>query len=178
MGIQFHETEYGRCFFGKQLSDLIKALNRIAEHMEQAAEETETPDKICVCYQENSRLLAAENGYISDLTATADTAEFQRIIEEWLQSAKDNRYAWASTSEKTEEKDMKKMYFIGIDSWYRAVYKDANENLWKTAAPVKNELIGDNEYINDLGLYDIDDFDGEPGFPLKEEIEVCVNQRK
>lgn len=102
MGIQFHETEYGRCFFGKQLPDLIKALNRIAEHMEQAAEKTETPDKICVCYQENSRLLAAENGYISDLTATADTAEFQRIIEEWLQSAKDNRYARASTSEKTE----------------------------------------------------------------------------
>ena len=34
MGIQFHETEFGRRFFGKQLPDLTKAINRLAEAKE------------------------------------------------------------------------------------------------------------------------------------------------
>lgn len=32
---QFHETEYGRRFFGKQLPDLIKTLERIAKALEE-----------------------------------------------------------------------------------------------------------------------------------------------
>lgn len=34
MGIQFHETGYGKKFFGRQLPNLIKALNRVAEALE------------------------------------------------------------------------------------------------------------------------------------------------
>lgn len=32
--IQFHETGYGRAFFNKQLPDLIKGINRLADNLE------------------------------------------------------------------------------------------------------------------------------------------------
>lgn len=35
MGLQFHETGYGKIFFGNQLPNLIKALNRVAEALEE-----------------------------------------------------------------------------------------------------------------------------------------------
>ena len=35
MGVQFHETELGRRFFGKQLPELIKALTRIADALDE-----------------------------------------------------------------------------------------------------------------------------------------------
>lgn len=38
---QFHETEYGRRFFGKQLPDLIKQLTRIANALEKQNEKKE-----------------------------------------------------------------------------------------------------------------------------------------
>ena len=36
--MQFHETEYGRRFFGTQLPKMIKALERIADALEKKQE--------------------------------------------------------------------------------------------------------------------------------------------
>ena len=44
MGPQFHETEYGRRFFGKQLPDLIKAINRLADAVEEANKKNTTSE--------------------------------------------------------------------------------------------------------------------------------------
>ncbi len=47
MGLQFHETVYGKRFFEGQLPSLIKAINRLADAKEQAvqAEEPEPTKK-------------------------------------------------------------------------------------------------------------------------------------
>ena len=45
MGLQFHETGYGRTFFQSQLPNLIKALNRLADAMEKQNELKEEEKK-------------------------------------------------------------------------------------------------------------------------------------
>lgn len=42
---QFHETGYGRKFFDKQLPDLIKAMERIANALEEQNELTKEKEK-------------------------------------------------------------------------------------------------------------------------------------
>ena len=41
MGPQFHESQYGQRFFNKQLPDLIKAINRLADAVEEANKKNE-----------------------------------------------------------------------------------------------------------------------------------------
>ena len=43
MGLQFHETVYGKRFFDSQLPALIKALNRIADQMQAEKEMSASP---------------------------------------------------------------------------------------------------------------------------------------
>ena len=45
MGLQFHETGYGRTFFQSQLPNLIKVLNRLADAMEKQNELKEEEKK-------------------------------------------------------------------------------------------------------------------------------------
>lgn len=46
MGIQFHETGYGKRFFEHQLPELIKAINRLADAIEENnKKETESEEK-------------------------------------------------------------------------------------------------------------------------------------
>lgn len=57
---------------------------------------------------------------------------------------------------------IKKLTYIGNDSWGRQVYQDENKKLWKDT---------DNR-IKWLGpLYSANNFDGEPDCPMKTSIE-------
>jgi len=69
---------------------------------------------------------------------------------------------------------MKEMTLRGFDSWDRAVYTDLSGNIWKTAEPVTEKLSMDTEYIKKICLYDSDEFDGEPGWPLEEDFEILL----
>lgn len=67
MGPQFHETEYGRRFFGKQLPDLTKAINRLAEVKEQeiariGAEKTVVTQEAF----DNAKICLIDNGIDED----------------------------------------------------------------------------------------------------------------
>ena len=59
---------------------------------------------------------------------------------------------------------MRKLYFIGIDSWDRPVYKDDSGKLWKDVNLGKGAPYLHNSVDNT--------FDGEPDSPLKGEFEI------
>lgn len=59
---------------------------------------------------------------------------------------------------------MKKLRFIGIDSWGRPVYQDESGQLWKNV----NLGCGTPYFHNSCD----NEFDGEPDMPLKGEYEI------
>ena len=59
---------------------------------------------------------------------------------------------------------MKKLHFIGSDSWDRPVYKDESGQLWKDVNLGRGELSLHNSSDND--------FDGEPDMPIETEFEI------
>ena len=87
MGIQFHETTYGRRFFEGQLPSLIKAINRLADanEMKQTAEPAAevTANMVYVCYEENSNELSIENGAVNEMYVAASLND----VYKWLDSA-------------------------------------------------------------------------------------------
>ena len=96
MGLQFHETGYGKRFFEVQLPSLIKALNRVADVNEKrltsetvAREET---NKVFVCYEENSNELAIENGAVNAMYVTVSLNDVHKWFDKRLKAAKQNHY--------------------------------------------------------------------------------------
>lgn len=71
---------------------------------------------------------------------------------------------------------MIKLKFYAFDSWDRAVYTDEAGRFWKTSAPVNAQLALDADHIKAMGLYDSNDFDGEPGWPMKMTIEIVIEK--
>ena len=61
---------------------------------------------------------------------------------------------------------MKRLHFIGIDSWDRPVYQDESGRLWKDVNLGCGEPFLHNASSND--------FDGEPDMPLIDEFEIVV----
>lgn len=63
---------------------------------------------------------------------------------------------------------MKKLHFIGIDSWDRPVYQDESGRLWKDV----------NLGSGVLSLHSAsgNDFDGEPDMPMKDEYEITKGE--
>ena len=59
---------------------------------------------------------------------------------------------------------MKKLRFIGIDSWSRPVYQDESGQLWKDV-----DLGGG---VPSLHSASGNDFDGEPDMPIRDEFEM------
>jgi hypothetical protein len=59
---------------------------------------------------------------------------------------------------------MKKLHFIGIDSWDRPVYQDESGQLWKDVNLGKGET--------DLYSAVYNEFDDEPDMPIKGEYEI------
>ena len=63
-----------------------------------------------------------------------------------------------------EEFDVKKLEYIGEDSWSRPVYRDETGKLWKDVnlgegVPALHSSVGN-------------DFDGEPDMPIRDEFEI------
>ena len=84
MGMQFHETVYGKRFFEQQLPALTKALNRVAdvyEKKQNAAEYT-----VFVSYHINLAPLNKPKGTLSNMDVrlcnTADVLEYHKNNKE------------------------------------------------------------------------------------------------
>ena len=94
MGLQFHETGYGKRFFEVQLPSLIKALNRVADVNEKRlTSETvarEEPNKVFVCYEENSNELAIENGAVNAMYVTVSLNDVHKWLDKRLKAAEQN----------------------------------------------------------------------------------------
>ena len=106
MGIQFHETPYGRRFFDAQLPSLIKAINRLADTNEkqQTAEPVAevTANMVYVCYEENSNELAIENGAVNEMHVAASLNDVYKWIDKRLKEAEQNYYTVLNDSEESE----------------------------------------------------------------------------
>ena len=63
---------------------------------------------------------------------------------------------------------MKKLRFIGIDSWDRPVYQDDSGKMWKDV----------NLGCGELSLHSAssNDFDGEPDMPIHFEFEIVKEE--
>ena len=59
---------------------------------------------------------------------------------------------------------MKKLRFVGIDSWDRPVYQDESGQLWKDV-----NLGSGDPYLHSASS---NDFDGEPDMPIEDEFEI------
>ena len=107
MGLQFHETGYGRKFFDSQLPSLIKALTHLADVKEQEAKEEETEqtkavNMAYVCYEENSPELAIENGAVNEMYLAASLNDVYKWIDKRLKEAEKNFYAILNDFEESE----------------------------------------------------------------------------
>lgn len=106
MGLQFHETGYGKRFFDVQLPSLIKALNRVADANEkqQTAEPaaTVTANMVYVCYEENSNELAIENGAVNEMYVAASLNDVYKWLDKRLKEAEKNFYTVLNDMEESE----------------------------------------------------------------------------
>ncbi len=106
MGLQFHETGYGKRFFDVQLPSLIKALNRVADANEkqQVAEPVVevTANMVYVCYEENSNELAIENGAVNEMYVAASLNDVYKWLDKRLKEAEQNYYIVLNDMEENE----------------------------------------------------------------------------
>lgn len=106
MGLQFHETGYGKRFFDAQLPSLIKAINRLADinekqqTVEPAAEIT--ANMVYVCYEENSNELAIENGAVNEMYVAASLNDVYTWLDKRLKEAEQNYYIVLNDMEENE----------------------------------------------------------------------------
>ena len=106
MGLQFHETEYGKRFFDVQLPSLIKAVERLADAngKQQAAEPAvdTTANMVYVCYEENSNELAIENGAINEMCVAFSLNDVYQWIRKRRKEAEQNSYTVLNDMEASE----------------------------------------------------------------------------
>ena len=106
MGLQFHETGYGKRFFDVQLPSLIKALNRVADANEkqQIAEPVVevTANMVYVCYEENSNELAIENSAVNEMYVAASLNDVYKWLDKRLKEAEQNFYTILNDMEENE----------------------------------------------------------------------------
>ena len=62
---------------------------------------------------------------------------------------------------------IKKMRFIGVDGWDRMVFKDEDEYVWKYTEPGELPLERHDRLYSSANNM----FDGEPGWPMKPDID-------
>ena len=106
MGLQFHETGYGKRFFDAQLPSLIKAINRLADTNEkqQNAELAAdvTANMVYICYEENSSELAIENGAVNEMHVAASLNDVYKWLDKRLKEAEQNYYIALNDMEENE----------------------------------------------------------------------------
>ena len=108
MGMQFHETGYGKRFFDQQLPALTKALNRVAdvyEKKQNAAEHT-----VFVSYHLNMVPLNQKKGTLSNMeVCLCNTADVLDWIKELINNIQEDGYI--PTSEETLESFLSDIQF-------------------------------------------------------------------
>lgn len=106
MGLQFHETGYGKRFFDAQIPSLIKAINRLADTNEkqQNAEFAAdvTANMVYICYEENSSELAIENGAVNEMYVAASLNDVYKWLDKRLKEAEQNYYIVLNDMEENE----------------------------------------------------------------------------
>ena len=106
MGLQFHETGYGKRFFDAQFPSLIKAINRLADTNEkqQNAEFAAdvTANMVYICYEENSSELAIENGAVNEMYVAASLNDVYKWLDKRLKEAEQNYYIVLNDMEEIE----------------------------------------------------------------------------
>jgi len=107
MGLQFHETVYGKRFFEGQLPSLIKAINRLADAKEQTPpaaepEQTIAVNMVYVCYEANSNELAIENGAVNEMCVAASLNDVYKWLDKRLKEAENNYYTVLNDMEENE----------------------------------------------------------------------------
>lgn len=81
MGLQFHETQYGKKFFDRQLPALIDAANRLADIQE----------KICVVTEEKIATTKKNNENITISKKVLSPKEAEQFAKEFLHLVKKNK---------------------------------------------------------------------------------------
>ena len=79
--------------------------------------------------------------------------------------ARDEMKNYELTAEIT---DVKKVVSLGFDGWHREVFQDEKDRIWKYTEP------GSLPRERHDTLYDSNEFDGEPGWPMKPEIDYEI----
>lgn len=124
MGLQFHETVYGKNFFEGQLPELIESISKTADALKRVNNILEKRNNIYVCYMENSRDLSTENPVIDEMTVAWSERDVRKQIEKWLMEGKENRYLPAFPDEESE-------FYKAVRNGECAelpLYYDGNEN--------------------------------------------------
>lgn len=125
--MQFHDTQFGRLFFNKQLPDLIKAVNRLADVNEASLIQSKEKTKeqtVYVCYHENSRSIAMDAGGVSDLTVKQSIEEVYKWAKAAVDQAEDDGFVSVCECEVTE-------FFSNLLESQKStlpVYKNGNED--------------------------------------------------
>lgn len=106
MSMEFYQTQMGQRFFCKQLPELIKALNRVADSRQvddvQPSFNGEVANTAFVCYRENSEELQKEMPAVSDMVTECGFAEVQTWINEQLRKAEEEEYCLLDGYEKVD----------------------------------------------------------------------------
>ena len=101
----------------------------------------------------------SEKGAIPKKSGLSD---FEDVVEAAICEEIDTEFA--------EEQKIKKLLFIGVDDFYRPVYQDEKGKYWKDVNCGSGE-----PYLHDSTN---NDFEGEPGWPIKEDFEIVKNISK
>ncbi len=106
MSIEFYQTPMGNEFFRKQLPELIKALNRVADSRQMSKElpsfNGEVSNTAFVCYRENSEELQKEMPAVSDMVTECGFAEVQAWVDAQLKKAEEEEYCLLDDYEKLD----------------------------------------------------------------------------
>ena len=123
MGMQFHETVYGKRFFEQQLPALTKALNRVAdvyEKKQNAAEYT-----VFVSYHMNLAPLNKPKGTLSNMDVRlCNTADVLDWVKELVDKLRSEGYA-------TDTEERLKAFYSNLPFEHRSILqlsKDTNED--------------------------------------------------
>ena len=123
MGMQFHETVYGKRFFEQQLPALTKALNRVADVCEKKQNATEYT--VFVSYHMNLAPLNKPKGTLSNMDVRlCNTADVLDWVKDLVDKLRSEGYA-------TDTEEKLKAFYSNLPFEHRSILqlsKDTNED--------------------------------------------------
>ena len=126
MKTEFHNTEYGKNFFERQLPALIRSITCLADMTEQMVELQKNPPqphRMFLCYEENSAELARECGSVNGYLLTESLDKMVVWVLEAIRIAAGNGYYPLDKKEISEGN-----IIYSMNDFEVAVYKNGDEN--------------------------------------------------